>query len=156
MHAHPPRVVTLVLVDAAGTVLGALPPFVAATPAWRDTAPIVDEVHQRFGLQVVVLRLLAAEGLSGWGGAVTCLAQPDPATPAAELQPWSGELPENPMRHPYARFGLAAAPAGARLQNRASRPDLHPVKPKLHRSALRAAVDNASPANPPHVPTRHP
>ena len=81
----PPRVATLVLVIRDGDVLGRLPAFVAETPWWMDVAPVVREARDRFGLDVTILRLLETERPSAHGGAVTYLAEVDPATsdPAA-------------------------------------------------------------------------
>jgi len=53
--------VTLVLVNAAGEVLGHLPPFEAATPWWQDAGPVVRGARERFGLDLIVLRLLETE-----------------------------------------------------------------------------------------------
>lgn len=41
------RIVTLVLVDARGELLGSLPPFEAETPWWQDIAPVVGAVRRR-------------------------------------------------------------------------------------------------------------
>ena len=62
MLLPPPRVATLVLVDGAGAVLGALPSFEAATPWWMDVAPLVDEVRSRHGIRVVLLRCSRPNG----------------------------------------------------------------------------------------------
>ncbi len=105
MQALPPRIVTLVLVDADGVVLGALAPFEVATPWWMDMAPVVDALLIRDGIRAVVLRLLAAERPTAHGGAVTYLAQVDPQTPRPPLVPWAGALPEHALRHAYARVG---------------------------------------------------
>jgi hypothetical protein len=110
MALPPPRIVTLVLVGADCEVLGALPPFEAATPWWQDIAPVCRAVHERHGLSVTVLRLLGAERGSPPGGAVTYLAQADAAAASAvPLQPWQGELPDDPRRQTYARIGGPAA-----------------------------------------------
>lgn len=106
----PPRVVRLVLVSPGGEVLGALQPFVADTPWWMDVGPVVRGVRDRFGLDVIVLRLLEAEQASAHGGAVTYLAEVDPAAlartaPLPDLDPWTGTLPDHPLRRPYARPG---------------------------------------------------
>ena len=105
MDTVPPRIVTLVLVDAAGTVLGALAPFEADTPWWMDMVPVVEAVLARDGLRVTVLRLLAAEQPAPHGGAVTYLAQLDSPPRHAAILPWAGTLHEDPMRHTYARSG---------------------------------------------------
>jgi Phosphotransferase enzyme family len=99
----PPRVVTLVLVDAHGRVLGALPPFEAETPWWMDIGPVVRAARATHGLRITVLRLLDAQQASAHGGAVTYLAQLDGDAHGAALQPWAGSLPDDPLRRPYAR-----------------------------------------------------
>jgi hypothetical protein len=100
----PLRVVTLVLVDAYGRLLGALPPFEAETPWWMDIGPVVRAARATHGLRITVLRLLDAQQASAHGGAVTYLAQLDGDAHGAPLQPWAGSLPEHPLRHPYARL----------------------------------------------------
>jgi Phosphotransferase enzyme family len=110
MATPPPRTVTLVLVDAAGAVLGSLPPFEVDTPWWQDMAPVVRAVQMRDGLQVTVLRLLDTALPAAHGGAVTYLAQADAAA-ARNVPPraWSGRLPDDPKRHAYACVGGPAA-----------------------------------------------
>jgi hypothetical protein len=105
MEMPPARVVTLVLVDDAGAVLGALPPFEAETPWWMDIGPVVHAVRARHGLRVTVLRLLDTERASAHGGAVTYLAQIDAGATLPPVSRWHGTLPEDPKRHPYARVG---------------------------------------------------
>jgi Phosphotransferase enzyme family len=105
MATPPPRVVTLVLVGGDGIVLGALPPFEAETPWWMDIGPVVRAVRQQCDLRVTVLRLLGTERLSAHGGAVSYLAQVDATQPLTSLQPWRGDLPEDPKRRAYARVG---------------------------------------------------
>ena len=105
MKMPPARIVTLVLVDDAGTVLGTLPPFEAETPWWMDIGPVVRAVRARHGLRVIVLRLLDTERASAHGGAVSYLAQIDAGATPPPLSPWHGALPEDPKRHPYARIG---------------------------------------------------
>ena len=68
------REVTLVLCDASGVVLGALPSFVARPRFWPEVEDVVGRVGARDGLDVVVLRLLTTRG--GYaGGRVSYLAQ---------------------------------------------------------------------------------
>jgi hypothetical protein len=88
---QPHRDVTLVLVDAAGRRLGALPPVPVPTPWWQETADVVAAVRDRYGLDVTVLRLLAADRPAPPGGAVTYLAQVDGARPDGALT-WPGRL----------------------------------------------------------------
>jgi Phosphotransferase enzyme family len=104
MDTPPPRIVTLVLVDTGGAVLGSLPPFEAETPWWMDIAPVVRAVLARDGVRVTVLRLLQTERPFP-GGAVTYLAQLDAGSQPAPVRPWKGALPDHPKRHPYARVG---------------------------------------------------
>jgi Ser/Thr protein kinase RdoA (MazF antagonist) len=104
------RTATLLLVDAAGVVLGALLPIEVATPWWNDIAPLVRAVQQRDGLHVTVLRLLGAERDAGPGGAVWYLAQV--SRPVAGLRPWTGLLNDDPLRLPYARVGGPQADLG--------------------------------------------
>ncbi len=101
----PARIVTLVLVDPQGGVLGELPPFTADTPWWMDMAPVVRAVRARHGITVTVLRLLAAERPAAHGGAVTYLAEVDPAASLPAMAPWHGTLPADPKRLPYAEVG---------------------------------------------------
>lgn len=113
MDTPPPRVVSLVLVERDGTVLGRLPSFVAATPWWMDMGPVVGATRERFGLEVTVLRLLENERPSAHGGAVTYLAEVDvranrPAS-LGTLEPWSGRLTDDPLRQSWARLGGPAA-----------------------------------------------
>jgi hypothetical protein len=107
----PPRIVTLVLVSPGGEVLGRLPPFTAATPWWQDAGPVVADARERFGLDVTVLRLLDTELPAAHGGAVTYLAEVDPAAVAGVtgLDTWDGRLTEDPKRVPYAQPGGPAA-----------------------------------------------
>jgi hypothetical protein len=110
----PPRIVTLVLVTADGTVLGQLPAFPVETPWWQEAGPVVRAVRERFGVDVTVLRLLGTELASPHGGAVTYLAEVDgPAArhgvPSLPLARWSGRFTDDPFRRPYARPGGPAA-----------------------------------------------
>ncbi len=50
-------------------------PDPVATPWWQDAQAVVQGAHERFGLQVTVLRMLAAELPAPQGGAVTYLAE---------------------------------------------------------------------------------
>ena len=94
------RRVTLVLVDGTGTVLGELPPFEVERPFWPETADVVDEARKRYGVDVVILRILATERSQPHGGAVTYLAQTEDR-PAA-LQPSTVELRAESKRPSYA------------------------------------------------------
>ncbi len=106
----PARVVTLVLVGADGRVLGRLPAFVVDTPWWQDAGPVVSGARALFGIDATILRLLETELSAPPGGAVTYLAEVDAARVAeglgaTALRPWSGSLPDDPVRRPYARPG---------------------------------------------------
>lgn len=112
----PSRTARLVLVTGHGAVVGALPPLPVATPWWQDIAPVVSAVRERWGVEPVILRLLAASLTAPPGGEVTYLAQVD--RPFMAVEPWDGELDEHPLRLPYARPGGPAADlawAAARL-----------------------------------------
>ena len=79
-HDVSTREVTLILCDGAGTVLGALPPFVARPAFWPEVEDVVAQVGEREGLDVVVLKLLTTDG--GYaGGPVSYLAQLRSGTP---------------------------------------------------------------------------
>lgn len=85
---------TLVLVDPAGELLGALPPFSVESPWWQDIAPVVAGA----GVDVTVLRLLHADRSGPPGGHVTYLAEtrerPDGLTPlGADLVPHARRAP---------------------------------------------------------------
>jgi hypothetical protein len=100
---HPARTVVLVLVDADGGVLGALPPFEVGLPWWPEVEEIVDGAEERFGAGVSVLRLLHADRSHPPGGIVTYLAQLERGRPA--LEPTSFKLMPHPRRAPYAEVG---------------------------------------------------
>ncbi|GAA2538970.1 hypothetical protein GCM10010435_02810 [Winogradskya consettensis] len=95
------RIVTLVLTDTSGDVLGSLPPFELELPWWQETADVVDAVRDRHGLVVTVLRLLAATHPAPPGGEVTYLAQIDGAVDVA-LKPYEVDLHPSPLRAPWA------------------------------------------------------
>lgn len=108
MDSIPPRVASLVLVTRDSRVLGRLPAIPIATPWWQETGPVVSAAREHFGLEVIVLRLLATERPRPHGGAVTYLGEvreplPDPTT--IGLTPWSGVLDEDALRMPWARPG---------------------------------------------------
>jgi Ser/Thr protein kinase RdoA (MazF antagonist) len=103
----PPRSAGLVLVTAAGAVVGSLPAVAVSTPWWQDVEPVVRAVRQRYGVEVVVLRLLQAELPQPPGGRVIYLAEVAEPVPTAEA--WSGRLDEQPLRLAYARPGGPSA-----------------------------------------------
>ena len=102
------RIVTLVLVDAAGAVLGALPPLEVELPWWQEVGDVVAAARARHGVDVQVLRLLSAGLPHPPGGHVTYLAQTF-APPAVCLAPAEADLSPHPLRAPYAVPGGPAA-----------------------------------------------
>ncbi|MEU4593327.1 phosphotransferase family protein [Micromonospora aurantiaca (nom. illeg.)] len=98
------RTVSLVLLDATGRPLGALPPFDVPEPWWQEVHSIVDTVRQRHGLEVTVLRLLDADRSAPPGGHVRYLAQVVDA-PAVPLEPATVDLAPHPLRQPWAEAG---------------------------------------------------
>ena len=99
------RSVTLVLCTPAGELLGALPPFDVPAPWWQEVSGIVAGAQSAYGVDVIVLRLLATRDPFGEGGPVTYLAEV--AGPVPVAQPWDGPDPlaDHPLRLPYARPG---------------------------------------------------
>ena len=109
------RTVTLILLDAAGRPLGALPSFDVPEPWWQEVASIVAEVRRRHGLEVAVLRLLDADRPAPPGGHVRYLAQTADA-PAVPLEPVAVDLAPHPLRLPWRRpAARTAASAGRRV-----------------------------------------
>jgi phosphotransferase family enzyme len=103
---HDPRLVTLVLADGRGDVRGALPAFEVEVPYWQEAGEIVRGARDRFGIDVVVVRLLDAERSRPPGGPVTYLA--DLAADLGcdvPLGPWAGRLTHDARRLPWAAAG---------------------------------------------------
>ncbi|KUL32748.1 phosphotransferase family protein [Actinoplanes awajinensis] len=98
-----PRTVTLVLVDPAGDLLGALPPFTVLGPWWQEVAEVVAGA----GVEVTVLRLLHADREAPPGGHVTYLAE-TPDRPAG-LTPLGADLVPHARRAPWAEPGGPSA-----------------------------------------------
>jgi hypothetical protein len=94
-----PREVTVVI-DAPR---GALPSFMISSPYWQEAEPVVTAVREEFGLEIVILRLL--HGDVPFETPVTYLAELWRGDPAPVLQSWNGEIPDDPLRLPYARPG---------------------------------------------------
>lgn len=123
---------TLVLVDGAGTLLGALPPYEVAEPWWQDMVGVAAGARERYGVEVTVLRLLETQRPAPHGGAVTYLAEcatrpPAQAVPvdAAGLGSGAHPLREHPLRALWARPGGPAASlawAGGQLAQLGWRP----------------------------------
>ena len=107
----PERRASVVLVGRDGTALGRLPEFPVETPWWQEAQPVVAGVRDRFGLDIVVLRLLDTEQDRPQGGGVTYLAEPRgrlPSDIATRLLPFDGHLDEQPLR---ARWASPGGPA---------------------------------------------
>jgi hypothetical protein len=104
------RTVTLVLLDAAGGLLGALPPFDVDVPWWQEAGVVVDGARARHGIDVQVLRLLHADRPHPPGGHVTYLAQTGDRPPPG-LSPADVDLSPHPNRAAYAEPGGPAASA---------------------------------------------
>ncbi len=96
-----PRLVTLVLHEPRG----ALPPFTVDSPWWMESGPVVEAARARFGLEIVVVRLL--EGDRFPGGPVTYLVECDGVDPDG-LTSWTRDLPIDPRRPAYAEVGGVA------------------------------------------------
>jgi len=109
MGGPSPRSARLVLVTSAGDVLGVLQPFPIDTPWWQEVAPVIRGARERFGLEVVVLRLLDATRAMPPGGTVTYLAQVDDVPTELVLRPWPTTLRPHPVRQPWAEVGGPAA-----------------------------------------------
>ncbi|MGJ7528354.1 aminoglycoside phosphotransferase family protein [Variovorax sp. GB1P17] len=118
-----PRTARLVLVTPDGTVVGSLPPVTVSTPWWQEAEPVVSAVREQHGIEVTILRLLAAQGERPHGGPVTYLAEVAQPVPA---EPWHGTLDEHPLRHPYAQPGGPAADLAWALKVLAGH-GMHPV-----------------------------
>jgi Phosphotransferase enzyme family len=98
------RAARLVLVYD-GTVIGALPPLQLTAPWWPEAHDVVAAARERFGVDVVLLRLVEARSDQPFGGAVTYLAETD-RPPDVRLEPWPADvLADEPLRAPWARPG---------------------------------------------------
>ena len=102
VHGPSPRTARLVLVLPDGSLVGNLPPVPVSTPWWQDIAPVIAAVRERFGLELVVLRLLEAEQDRPQGGGVTYLAE---IARPFKTEPWQGNLQRHPLRQNYAEIG---------------------------------------------------
>jgi hypothetical protein len=104
------RTVTLVLVDPGGAPLGTLAPFAVDLPWWQEVAEVVAGARERYGLDVTVLRLLAADRPRPHGGAVTYLAECAGPVPAGLAPVAAGlDLAPHPLRAAWAYPGGPAA-----------------------------------------------
>jgi hypothetical protein len=127
---QPPRTARLVLVTPDGSVVGSLPAVPVSTPWWPDVEPVVRAVRDRYGIDVIVLRLLEATSERAVGGDVTYLAEVARPVPA---EPWHGPLDDQPLRHAFAKPGGPTADlawAESVLARRGLRPTERPVQVK--------------------------
>jgi hypothetical protein len=69
------RTVKLALLGPDGTPLGTTPEFAVEPQWWQEVAPVVAGAKAEFGIEVTVLRLVAAENPRPHGGRVTYLAE---------------------------------------------------------------------------------
>src|SRR5262245_40292206 len=117
------RRVVLVVLDEAGRVLGALPPYEVPQPWWMEVTDVVAGARESWGVDVTVLRLLQVDRPRHPGGSVHYAVQLGPQRygedlpaygedppPHPPLGPMSDELRaraegEHPLRAAYARPG---------------------------------------------------
>jgi hypothetical protein len=92
----------LVLVDASGAVIGKLPPVRSPVPWWPEVETLVSAVHERFGVDATILRLLRSPRPGMRGGRVTYLAQ---VASRVDCAPCDEVLDEQPLRNTYAKVG---------------------------------------------------
>lgn len=104
------RLVTLVLCDSTGNLLGELPPVRCTPQYWPELADVVATARSHAGVDVTVLRLLTA-GPGQAGGAVSYLAQLAPDAPTPELAPVSVQYAAAAASDPAHRLWWAQ-PAG--------------------------------------------
>jgi hypothetical protein len=90
-----------VLVTPHGEVVGSLPPLDVETPWWPDVEPVVRAARDKYGIDVIVLRMLDVQGQD-----VTYLAE---VAHGVTAEPWPGVLDEHPLRQTFARPGGPAA-----------------------------------------------
>jgi hypothetical protein len=105
------RTVKLILLDTLGSPLGALPPFDVQIPWWPEVEEVISGARSRYGVDVQVLRLLAAEGDPASpeeASRITYLAQLAGSPPIA-VDPADADLTPHPHRAPYAEPGGPAA-----------------------------------------------
>jgi Ser/Thr protein kinase RdoA (MazF antagonist) len=99
-----PRTARLFLVDPTGVPLGVLPPLPVDVPWWQEVGPVVAAARDRFGVEVVVLRLLRVEDPGDGRLLVSYLAEATERPRAAD--PWAGdEIADHPLRRSYAQPG---------------------------------------------------
>lgn len=105
MPTIPPRIVTLVVCEPSGDVLGQTQPFVTASVDWRDTEEPCRWAREHLGVAVTILRLLDSAQPEPPGGPVTYLAEVADGIRVPSLVPWAGQLEDHPLRHDYAKPG---------------------------------------------------
>src|SRR5262245_16543005 len=105
------RRVTLMLCDGTGEIFGALPTFTVEDPWWPEVHPVIAVARERFGVEVIVLRLLDVVSDSFNGGDVTYLAELvgelPPDLPLASSLEVDGRV--EPLRAAWARPGGVTA-----------------------------------------------
>jgi len=84
------RLVTLVLCDASGALLGELGQFLCRPQYWPEMEEVVATARSDFGLEVTVLRMLSTEAPYA-GGAVSYLAQLTAGSGLTPLPPVGAE-----------------------------------------------------------------
>lgn len=108
-----PRVVTLVLLRADGSLVGEMAPFPVSTPWWQEVENVVAAAAEH-GADVTVLRLVHTEPdlaePSQMGGAVTYTAElhgeaPTDIHPVDEVATVDAVLDDHELRLPWARPG---------------------------------------------------
>jgi Phosphotransferase enzyme family len=100
------RLVTVVLCDAKGQVIGQLPSFVVTPQWWPEVEPVVAQVEERYGLVVTVLRLVTTDTAVA-GGNVSYLAQLRSGAPPEAMQPVEGRIAEALRSDPTHRLWWA-------------------------------------------------
>ena len=88
--------------------VGYLRPFEVETPWWQDIGPVVRAARDKFGVDLTVLRLLSVEE-ERHGGAVDYLVELDGRLGDRLLVPARRDLPDDPLRHRWARPGGPSA-----------------------------------------------
>jgi len=98
------RLVTLVLCDASGAMLGELDPFLCRPQHWPEMEEVVATARSDFGLEVTVLRMLSTEAPYA-GGAVSYLAQLTAGSRLTPLPPVGAEqrgaVDSDPTHRPW-------------------------------------------------------
>jgi hypothetical protein len=94
------RRVVLVVLDEAGRVLGALPPYEVPQPWWMEVADVVAGARESWGVDVTVLRLLQADRPRHPGGTVHYAVQLGPQPYGEDPQAYRGGPPHPPLSPP--------------------------------------------------------